>query len=175
MREHVLRYAPVLLLLVITATGGCSRAGASPTSPSSSSFQTSITAEPLSARPEFLPSGSCTGRPPFGVRVFINLRGRDVVLRGLSFQFIDLVGHRTLPEVIALPSPTTAASSLPASSPVAIPGIAALPPLPQPSTVPLFARFGCGVIPEGTLIITGDVRNHDGREERQEMKVRVEK
>jgi hypothetical protein len=101
--------------------------------------------------------------------VFISLRGRDVVLSGLRFQFIDLVGTRTLPEVIRLPSPSSAATSLPSASPVTLPGIAALPPLPVSSPIPFFARFGCGVVPDGTLVITG---NLDGRTETIEIAVK---
>jgi hypothetical protein len=102
------------------------------------------------------------------VRVFISLRGRDVVLNGLRFQFIDLVGNRTLPEVIRLPTPASAATSLPSASPVTLPGIAALPPLPVSGVMPFFARFGCGIVPEGTLVITGDL---NGRTE--EVKVTI--
>jgi hypothetical protein len=99
----------------------------------------------------------CDGRSAFGIRVVISLRGRDVLLNGLRFQFIDLVGNRTLPEVIRLPSPSTAATSLPSASPVTLPGIAALPALPVTGAMPFFARFGCGILPEGTLVITGDL------------------
>lgn len=169
MCSPVIRFAPVLLVLVSLTAAGCERSDDMPTSPSASAAQASITAEPRSATPEFLSSRDCAGTPPFGVRVFISLRGRDVVLSGLRFQFIDLVGTRTLPEVIRLPSPSSAATSLPSASPVTLPGIAALPPLPVSSPIPFFARFGCGVVPDGTLVITG---NLDGRTETIEIAVK---
>jgi hypothetical protein len=40
---------------------------------------------------------------------------------------------------------------------VTLPGIAALPALPVTGAMPFFARFGCGILPEGTLVITGDL------------------
>jgi hypothetical protein len=167
MYQRVIRYKPVLLSLALVTVAGCERNSDTPTAPATRGLQASITAEPQSARPEFLPS-VCDGRFAFGVRVFISLRGPDVVLSGLRFQFIDLVGTRTLPEVIRLPSPSSAASSLPSASPVTVPGIAALPPLSGPSTIPFFVRFGCGVVPDGTLVITGDL---NGRVE--ETKIRI--
>ena len=156
MPQHIIKYAPVLLSLTLVAAAGCARSSDTPTAPASPGFETALTAEPLSARPEFLP-GVCAGRPAFGVRVFISLRGRDLALSGLRFQFIDVVGTRTLPEVIRLPSPSSAAASLPSASPLTVPGIAALPPLPVTGVMPFFARFGCGVVPEGTLVISGDL------------------
>jgi hypothetical protein len=155
MYQRTIRYAPVLLSLAIMTLAGCGDSDA-PTAPNSRGLQASITAEPLSARPEFLPL-FCEGLPAFGVRVVINLRGPDVVLSGLRFQFIDLVGTRTLPEVIRLPTPSSSVSSIPTTTPVTLPGIAALPPLPTSTTIPFFARFGCGIRPEGTLIINGDL------------------
>ena len=149
--RQFLTYAPILIVL---ASAGGERNSDTPTAPSTPAFQASITAEPLSVRPEFLPSHDCTGRPPFGVRVVIIMRGPDIVLRGLSFQFIDLVGTRTAPVVIPLPTPSTAVSSLPSASPVPVPGIAALPPMPSSAPMPFLAQFGCGVIPDGILIIT---------------------
>ncbi len=158
MYQHAPRYAPffLILLLVAAAAAGCNRSADTPTSPSTPSLQASITAEPLSAKPEFLNGPVCDGRVSFGVRVFISFRGPVVVLRTLRFQFVDLLGRRSTPDVFSLPSPSAAASSLPLSSPVTMPGIAALPPLPSDSPLGFFARFGCGIVPEGTLIITGD-------------------
>jgi hypothetical protein len=156
MYQRTIRYAPVFLSLAVLTLVGCESGGDTPTAPASRGLQASITAEPLSARPEFLPV-VCQGLPAFGVRVIINLRGPDVVLSGLRFQFIDLVGTRTLPEVIRLPTPSSSVSSIPTTTPVTLPGIAALPPLPTSTTIPFFARFGCGIRPEGTLIVTGDL------------------
>jgi len=164
MCQHAPRYTAFLLFLVLLAAGvasACDRTADTATSPSAPGLQASITAEPLAAKPEFLNGPFCNGRSAFGVRVFIRLLGRNLLLRGLRFQFVDLFGNRILPEVITLPSASASASSLPfpSSSPIALPGIAALPPLPPTEPMGFFARFGCGIVPQGTLIITGD---HDG-------------
>ena len=174
MYQRFLRYPPVLLFVMSLVAAACDRVSIAPTSPAGPGFEASLSAEPASIRPEFLPSPHCFDRPPFGLRVFISFRGRDVFLRGLSFRFVDLIGTRTLPEVIRLPSPSSTATSIPTAGPVTLPGIAALPPLPITSPVPFFARFGCGVLPKGTLIITGDVGQATGAMERIEMRVGVQ-
>jgi hypothetical protein len=152
----------------------CDRVAISSTSPGAVGVPAALSAEPLSVRPEFLPSPQCFDRPAFGLRVFISLRGRDVTLRGLRFRFIDLIGTQTLPDVIRMPTPTSNASSLPSASPVIMPGIAALPPLPISSPIPFFARFGCGVLPKGTLVIVGEMSQTNGAMQLVEMKVGVQ-
>src|SRR5215204_5377648 len=130
MYQRFLRYPPVLLFVMSLVAVACDRGSIVPTSPAAPGVEASLSAEPLSARPEFLPSFNCFDRQPFGVRVIISLRGRNVVLRGLSFAFVDLVGTRTLPDVIRLPSPSSTLTSIPTATPISLPGIAALPPLP---------------------------------------------
>jgi hypothetical protein len=156
MNTRFRRYAPVVLLFALASAVACDRTADSPTSPELvRQVQTSITAEPRSVQPEFLTSPACVGRRPFGARVTVIVEGRDgLILRDLRFAFVDRFGTRTLPEVIPIP---TASSSIPSSSPISIPGVAALPSAsPVLGPLPFFVRFGCDVIPEGTLIITAE-------------------
>lgn len=154
MCQHVLRYAPLLLLLATVSAAGCEQTSDSPTAPELRGLQpASITAEPVSARPEFLPSLNCSGLPAFGVVVVINPRRPNVVLTGLEFVFVDLFGVRTIPDILPFSSRSSTAGSIPTASAVPLPGIAALPPLPLSEPMTFLARFGCGVRPEGTLSI----------------------
>jgi hypothetical protein len=190
MFERSPKYAPIMLTLLLTASVACNRTSAAPTTPApaGSALKPSFTAEPLVVRPQFLAGSSCTTRPAFGVRITIVLgSGEDVILRGLRFSFRDRFGERTLPEVF----PTPEGSFIPTSTPVTFPGVAPLPtraPIPIPGSppidgvlvsaltsreLPFFLRFGCGVFPEGTILIDADLNDRNGRPDRAEMRVRM--
>ena len=156
-----------LLLAVLTAVS-CNDTPVSPTEPGEL-VAASLTAEPASLAPEFLPSQACLIHPAFRVRLSVILRsGGTVVLSGLRFHFIDRSGSRAFPLVSVAPtSPFT--SSLPSSSTVPIPGVAPLSSFPSAGTLPFIATFGCDVIPDGTLVVIGDLDN--GRT--AEMRLRV--
>lgn len=169
-------YAAILLGFALTASTACNRGSVSITSPPPSSvLKTSLTADPLVVRPEFLPRSSCLTHRPFGVRVtLIVAGGRDLFVHGFRFGFRDRFGARALPDVF----PTPAGSSIPSSSPIPIPGASALPgssPIPIPSTtsLPFFLLFDCGVIPDGVLVITADVGDRNGTIEKPELSVFV--
>ena len=188
MFERSPRYPAVMLALLLAAVTACNRSSASPTTPAAAdiALKPAFTAEPLTVRPEFLPRGSCTGRAPFGVRIVVDVRaGEDFILRGLSFSFTDRFGVRSLPDVFSTPD-----SSIPTSGPIPFPGFAPLPtrgPIPIPGSppidgvlvgrtvqeIPFFLRFGCGLVPDGTIVIVVDLNDRRGRPERAEMEVRV--
>jgi hypothetical protein len=190
MFERSPKYVLVPLTLLLAASIACDRTTASPTTPApgAGALKLSFTAEPLVVRPEFLPGSSCTSRPSFGVRITVVLgSGEDVILRGLRFSFTDRFGERALPDVF----PTPEGSFIPSSPPVPFPGVASLPtrgPIPIPGSppidgvlvsaltsreLPFFLRFGCGVFPDGTLLIDGDLNDRNGRPDRAEMRVVV--
>lgn len=187
-----------LLFGLLVATTACTRTDAGVTGPATvvqtSSVRSSLGVEPSSVQPEFLPGGSCAGRPAFGARVGVVVRGNDVILRDLRFSFTDRFGATTRPRVIPIPSlstPIPPPSTLPAGSPVPIPGIAPLPgasPIPIPGASPInglfFAAgtsrvlpfavlFDCGVFPAGSLIIAADAGDRSGRFSTSELRVRI--
>ena len=190
MYERFPTYAPVVLALLLTASVACNRTAASPTTPAPAggALKRSFTAEPLIVRPEFLAGSSCTTRSSFGVRITVTLgAGEDLILRGLRFSFTDRFGDRALPEVFPAPH----GSFIPSSSPLPFPGVAPLPsrgPIPIPGLppidgllvsartsreLPFFLRFGCGLFPEGTILIDGDFNDRNGRPDRAEIRVSV--
>ena len=190
MYERFPTYAPVMLALLLTSSVACNRTTASPTTPAPAggALKSSLTAEPLVGRPEFLPGSSCTSRSPFGVRITVILESvEDVILRGLRFSFTDRFGGQALPDVF----PTPEGSFIPSSPPVPFPGAAPLPsrgPIPIPGSppidgllvtgqtsrqLPFFLRFGCGVFPDGTLLIEGDLSDRNGRPDRAAIRVTV--
>lgn len=183
------RYAPVLLF-VVAAAAGCDGDAASPSSPGPVvPLRSSVTVEPHVVLPEFLPAGSCASRSPFGLRLRVILSGqRDLVLRGLRFRLADPFGTSALPEVI--PVPTGSEAALPTPQSIPLPGASVLPasPIPIPGTSPLtgvqvtagasrplpfFLRFGCGVIPEGTLFVMTDIADGQGQSGTSQVGVRV--
>jgi hypothetical protein len=138
--------------------------------------------------PEFLQTDACAARSPFGLRLRVILSGRrDLILRGLRFHLTDRFGTSALPEVIPTPSGSEAslvptpsqlpgAASLP-SSPIPIPGVSPLTGVQvvagSTQTLPFFLRFGCGVVPEGTLFVMTDVAGPDGHAGTSRIGVRV--
>lgn len=201
MTRSLHNYGVPLLFVLLVATTACSGTDAGVTGPApvleTSSVQSSLGVEPLSVRPEFLHGGSCVGRRPFGARVGVVVGGRqDVILRGLRFSFLDRFGARSVPQVMPIPSlstpiPVPQPSSLTSASPVPVPGIAALPgmsPIPRPNAppvngvifaagtsqvLPFFVWFGCGVFPDGSLIIHADAGDRSGRFTTSELRVRI--
>ena len=191
MYERSPRYPAVMLTLLLAAVTACNRTSASPTTPAAAeaALKPSFTAEPLAVRPEFLPRGSCPGRSPFGVRItVVVVAGEDFILRGLRFSFTDRFGGSSLPDVF----PTPEGSFIPSASPLTVPGFAPLPtrgPIPIPGSppiddallvdaqslreLPFFLRFGCGLVPNGTIVIIVDFNDRRGRPDRAEMEVRV--
>ena len=188
-----------LLFVLMVATTACDRGNPSVTAPETaldlSAVHSSLGAEPRSVRPAILPAGSCVDSRPFGAHVSVVFSGHhDVILRGLRFSFVDRVGVSTLPQVIPIPGPLPSeqGSTIPTTTPVTLPGIAALPglsPIPMPGSspitglvfaggsphvLPFLVQFGCGVFPEGILIITADAGDRSGRFSKSEMRVRVE-
>lgn len=163
-------YAPILLLLA-PMMAGCGRLSASPTDPEPpTALQGSITAEPPTARPEFLHSPACSASPAFSFVLRINVGGGPgLKLHGFGFLFIDRFGARTLPEVTPIPTPS--AFSMPSSSPVPVPGFVRVPAASAGTgQFPFFVKFGCDLVPEGTLIVTADT---GGASEKMELRIQV--
>jgi hypothetical protein len=191
------KYGLLLLFLPLVAAAACDRTELTLTGPAPSALlplQSSFSAEPRSILPEFLPTGSCVTRPAFGLRLSVIIGGGEVViLRGLRFGFNDRFGASAFPDVFpiaSLSAPPVQSPGIPTSSPISLPGIAALPasPIPIPGsspidgiliaagtsrTLPFFLRFGCGLVPDGTLVITADAADANGRFETPQMRVRV--
>lgn len=182
-------YAAILSFLVFFAATACNRGSIGPTSPGpSTTVKTSLTAEPVAARPEFLSNPTCPTHPSFGIRITVIVGGNDLIVRGIRFAFTDRFGSRALPDVFPTPAGST---SIPSSSPIPIPGSAALPgssPIPIPGSspingvlvsdgtrlaLPFFLRFGCDVVPEGTIIIIVDTADRTGRPGTSEVRVAV--
>jgi hypothetical protein len=181
-------YAPVVLFLAIV-TAACTRDAAMPTSPTPAvGLEASLAAEPSSPRPEFLHSFDCPTRPAFAVGLTIIISGRDdLILRAVRFAFTDRFGVRTLPD--AIPVPSSVSTSLPVATPITMPAARPLPgssPIPIPGSspiqgllvsagasrsLPFFLRFGCGLIPDGTIVITADTADTNGRSGAAELKI----
>ena len=176
------RYAPVILL--VASVAACSGNPSTPTAPAALVAQSAITAEPLTVQPEFLHGSQCPVRPPFGLRLSIVVNGGDVILRGMQFRLIDLSGGSVFPDVIPMPS-ISASPSIPTSAPIPLPEASPIPiPGSSPTSgvfvsvgtsrrLPFFLRFGCGVVPGGTLFITVDATDGAGRSQPSQLRLRV--
>ena len=149
------RLAPAALFFVLF-TVACDQASVSMTAPGTL-VPAAFTAEPASLRPEFLHAQTCLFRPAFRLHLSVIVGGGGtVIVHGFRFHFIDRAGSRTLPLVSVAPG-TSFTSSLPSSSPIPIPGVAPLTSFPASGTLPFIATFGCDVIPDGTLVVIGDL------------------
>lgn len=198
MELRVPKYGVGLLFVALSAAAGCDRAAVSVTAPAGDagggSMQSAFAADPAAVSPEFVTTAGCTDHPAFHARVSVVVGGpQDVIVRALRFGFTDRFGAGTLPEIIPIPSPTSPhpAPSLPDASPIPIPGAAVLPgasPIPIPGappinglfvptgtrrSLPFLLRFGCGVLGDGTLVITADAADRNGRLSTSNVRVRI--
>ena len=198
MQLQATKYGAGLLFVALAITAGCDRVAVSVTAPGGDagggSMQSSFAAEPATVSPEFVNTPGCTGHPAFIAQLSLVVGGpHDVIVRGLRFGFTDRFGAGSLPEIIPIPSRASLppAPSLPGGSPIPIPGSAALPgasPIPIPGappidglfvpngtyrSLPFRLRFGCGVLGDGTLVITADTADRNGRFSTSNVRVRI--
>jgi len=180
---------PVLLSIpAVVLIAGCSeRAPASPTAPAVVESAL-ITAEPMTAAPEFLPISVCRPEPSFGVRLIITIGGgREFFVRRLRFSFRDRLGAVSVPFATAIatsrfnsvPIPTSAPIPFPTSAPIPIAGALTIDhqriTAGTSRTQGVFLQFGCGVPPSGTLIISVDTTDARGDSATSLVHVRVGK
>jgi hypothetical protein len=188
------KHMTVLLLpaaVLVTACGETNHA--SPTTPAAVSTSALITAEPLTATPEFLPLAFCPAGPPFAIRLLITIgSGGDIVIvRRLRFHFRDRFGDVAVPLVtetrtalsgsiptqMPIPLPTSPPIAIPSASPIPIPG--SLPfedariQAGGSRTVPTFLQFGCGVPADGTLVVSVDTAGVRGTSGTSHVSVRI--
>ena len=179
-------------IVFVTACGDTNPAG--PTTPTAVTSAL-ITAEPMTATPEFLPLSFCAKGPPFSIRLLVTIgSGGDIVIvRRMRFDFTDRFGDSaapvvtrtstgrsdsTLPSVpVPVPLPTSSPVNIPTSSPIPIPNSLPFQDtrfLPGDSqTVPTVLQFGCGVEPNGTLIISVDTAGVRGTSGTSHVSVRI--
>ena len=181
-------YAAIPLLLVFLSASACNRTSVTLTGPdTTTNLKATLAAEPETVRPQFL-TDLCPAHPSFGARLTVIVGGEDLIVRGIRFGFFDRTGIRVVPDAFltslgSTSIPSTAAipfagTTLPNASPIPIPGA---PPVHgvrvqggERLTLPFFLRFGCGVLPEGTIIVTVDTADTIGRPAVREVKVSVQ-
>ena len=195
MSTRLSKYISVTLLPAAVLTTACGDTNSvSPTAPIAVTSAL-VTADPMTVTPEFLPLSFCPEGPPFSVRLQITIGsgGDIVVVRRVRFDFTDRFGDSATPVVtrtstrlpesnlpsvpVPVPLPTSSPVNIPTSSPIPIPD--SLPfqdtrVLPgDSSTVPTVLHFGCGVDPNGTLIVSVDTTDSRGASGTSQVRVRV--
>lgn len=181
----------LLLFGVLLFTGACGASNSTMTSPSASATLAaapSLSAEPATLSPEFLPQGACAANPPFGTRIIIIVNGGSrMFVHDMHFRFSDDFGGTALPRVSAIPgaSPmTTPILSIPTSYPIPPLGAAPMPttyPIPSPAasdatartSMPFLLTFDCGVFSRGTLWVGVNTGDDTGKTHSSELRVRV--
>jgi hypothetical protein len=166
------------LVPAFVAAAACSSGDAteSPTAPTALGSPR-VTVEAAQVTRESVPFGGCPAGTPFGLRLVVVVSaGQDVFIRGLGFDFLDRQGttstSRLIPASTApfggtslpsppVPLPSSVPVSIPSSSPIPIPGSMPLT-AGVSQTLPFFLRFGCGVPPVGTLVISVDIVDGSG-------------
>jgi hypothetical protein len=135
-----------------------------------------VTVEAAEVTRESVPFVGCPAGPPFGLRLVVVVSaGQDVSIRGFGFDFLDRLGKTSTSRLIptsaapfrgisspgsSVPIPSSPTVPIPSSFPIPIPGSMSLS-AGVSETVPFFLKFGCGVPPVGTLVVTIDTV--DGR------------
>jgi hypothetical protein len=181
-------YAAILLGLAVLLVPACNRGTVAVTSPATTTdLKVSVAAEPSQLKPEIFPN-PCPTHPSFGVRLTVIVGGDDLIVRDVRFGFVDRRGARFTPDVFAA---TEGVASIPTSSPIPF-GSISIPnasPVPIPNappitgillrdsrrlTLPFFLRFGCGVLSEGSVIVSVDTADTLGRSGVHEVGVPVQ-
>ena len=173
------RALPVLILSASLAAACSDSDSVSITAPGQITSADFVTAEPMVLTPEFLASPACSGRSAFRTRVIIVVGGdEDLIVRRLRFSFVDRFGRNAAPTVLA----SASATPLPSSSPIPLPGPTSIPagsavatPVSSAVTLdalisggsrrslPFFLEFGCDVPAVGTLTVSVEATNRQGR------------
>ena len=156
-----------VLLLALAVSAGCgdddNGVPTGPTVVSQGVYGPSVTAEPLVLTPEFLTGPFCFRGRPFAVRLSLLLAARETLaLRSVGFAFTDRFGFLAIPTAspIPLPQPDPSSGSVPVPStgPIPMPapgsGDAVVIAAGTVGRFPFLLRFGCGVVPDGTIRIT---------------------
>ena len=188
------KYVAVVLVSATLGSAACSGSEPAGLAAPSPVAAATVKAEPVAIRPEFLPATSCFSRPPFrGGLVVIVGSTDDLILRGLQFNFTDRLGTRTSPLVSPAAAFSTATTSIPVSGPIPIPapGFVAIPgssAITIPGSAPVHGvflpantsrqlafdfEFGCGVLAEGSLVITVETTDRNGRRGASDVRVSV--
>ena len=182
-------YVVILLVLVGLPFAACNRSTPGLTSPdANTNLKVALMTEPQSLRPEFLRDSPCPTHPPFGVRLTVIVGGDDLIVRNVRFGFLDRSGVRRTPEVFATQE---GVASIPTSPPIPF-GSSTLPnasPIPIPNAspitgvllsqgrrlaLPFFLRLPCGVLSEGSVIVSVDGADTIGRLNTTELRVPVQ-
>jgi hypothetical protein len=135
---------------------------------------TSVTAEPSSIVPQFVPNPLCPLAPPFVAVVNVTVSSpTELFLQAVQFDLLDRFGGQAVPTVSPIPTPAVP-STIPALTPVPMPGTMPIP-IPgqlsfggqqvapgQPRTDGFSLRFDCGVPAAGVLSINVNATNRQG-------------
>ena len=173
-----------LLCLAILSASACSSGSSGATGPTALTVESgtgsSLTAEPATLRPEFLPDLSCSNSRPFGTRIIVVVSGgSQLSLRALRFRFVDRFGISALPNVRVIPgsSPMTVpVTMIPPLMGIPIPGLAPAPAstmsqLSNAQRFPFFLAFGCGLSANGVVSVGADTIDGMGRAATRELSV----
>jgi hypothetical protein len=190
MRARFRVCALALLIVTLVSAAGCSDESGSPAAPLPvAGAGASVTAEPLSIRPEVLSQFPCPGQPAFGlgVTIVVTSHDRNVVLQSLRFALTDPSGAVEVPDVFPALLPVSSPSArtfpipgealLPGSPPVGVPGSSPVRNVTiasgSPRSLPFFLRFACGIVPGGTLLVTAETTDARGAIRTSDVRIAV--
>jgi hypothetical protein len=177
------KYVPAVLVVAMLATTGCSNDNPAAVTAPTAAQPLSLTAEPASVSPEFLPRGHCSEAPGFRTRFVVIVSGMErASVQGLHVSFIDRFGVSAVPTVfpasgISGSSMNTPPIQLPSSMPIPIPtsgpnnGLSV--PAGHSARVPVTLEFGCNVRARGTIVVDADTRDERGRSGKRRLTVEV--
>jgi hypothetical protein len=174
-------YAPCVLFLASLAVAGCDNTTAYVSAGTlvgpSVVLPSVAVVEPAVVHPMFVSTPFCLSATPFQAQFHVVFHAhRDLVVNRFQFEFLDRVGHRSVPVVIPsgssasafvpVPLPASPPVSAPTSSPIPLPGTSPFDGLVVSSgsspTLPFLLQFDCGVFAAGTLFLTVNATDRFG-------------
>ena len=186
MHPHITACVPGAILLAGLACVSCSDAAPAGATAPSSVRAIALSVQPEKVEPEFLPPiRRCSDARAFRTRFVVIIGGMEAfVVQELRVSFSDRFGVAAVPAVVpatGAPSGSMITSSppipLPTSMPIPIPtsgpnnGLSVFPGGSQ--ELPVTLEFGCGVRPEGTIVVDVGTRDSHGRSTTHRLSVDV--
>ena len=186
MHPHITACVPGAILLAGLACVSCSDAAPADATAPTSVRDIALSVQPEKVEPEFLPPiGRCSDTRAFRTRFVVVAGGMEAfVVQELRVSFSDRFGVPTVPAVLSA-SAAQSGSMIPSSPPIPLPTSMPIPiPTSGPNNglsvfpggsqeVPVTLEFGCGVRPQGTIVVAVGTRDGRGRSTTHRLSVDV--
>ena len=179
-------YVLAVLVSAVVASSSCGGTDSATVTMPAATSAVSVKIEPDAIVPALDEHAACGAQRPFDLRFVVRLGGPEAIaFNRVHFKFVDGLGRIEFPQISmgglspgaitpnvgSIPIPTSG-SILPSSTSIPMPNSNTLTSFGTTRELPLLLRFGCGVMPSGTLFVVVDFDDR-GHSRSHELRVNV--